>query len=576
MSFNQLNLLPLVIVGLVIFWLATLRAEKKYYQWVLDHWFFKQSLLSKVSSIFYFLGFTFLLLALLDLRGKEQRVTGKSVDQKTVVLIDASASMLAEDVRPNRFEKATLLAKHFIKKAVGHQVSVVVFSDGQKRIVPFTKDMDLVEARLNTLKELDLDRGGTGLSMALQESIQYFINSEQRPFGNILVITDAEETDGGLNLNVPDGISVAIVGVGTAKGAPIPIRNSRGVFRGNKKFKGETVISKLDETFLKKLGEKIKHFQYWVASSYSLPTEQILNFFSRSYKTKKSEDDFRIKPVLANYLLLPGVFMLILAFVMKNGKSFAVAALLICSMDSFGNNSPPEPQKNEVILELEERFARNELGPKGKKKLASELLRQGFSEEATTLYKEVLPETITDENSVEKFNLGAAQLKAGKVKDGLKTYTELVDYLENNTSENNLDLLEKSKLNMLKAIQTQTQKKKQQNKNSKSKEEKGKNQENKDKDQGEGQSKDQKDQKDQKGQGQGNKKDKKKNEDKSDQEKNQKKERDKKDGKGESGKNEKQKVPSILKQLLSDDNQLQKKVIDANTVKGKARDKKDW
>ena len=576
MSFNQLNLLPLVIVGLVIFWLATLRAEKKYYQWVLDHWFFKQSLLSKVSSIFYFLGFTFLLLALLDLRGKEQRVTGKSVDQKTVVLIDASASMLAEDVRPNRFEKATLLAKHFIKKAVGHQVSVVVFSDGQKRIVPFTKDMDLVEARLNTLKELDLDRGGTGLSMALQESIQYFINSEQRPFGNILVITDAEETDGGLNLNVPDGISVAIVGVGTAKGAPIPIRNSRGVFRGNKKFKGETVISKLDETFLKNLGEKIKHFQYWVASSYSLPTEQILSFFSRSYKTKKSEDDFRIKPVLANYLLLPGVFMLILAFVMKNGKSFAVAALLICSMDSFGNNSPPEPQKNEVILELEERFARNELGPKGKKKLASELLRQGFSEEATTLYKEVLPETITDENSVEKFNLGAAQLKAGKVKDGLKTYTELVDYLENNTSENNLDLLEKSKLNMLKAIQTQTQKKKQQNKNSKSKEEKGKNQENKDKDQGEGQSKDQKDQKDQKGQGQGNKKDKKKNEDKSDQEKNQKKERDKKDGKGESGKNEKQKVPSILKQLLSDDNQLQKKVIDANTVKGKARDKKDW
>jgi len=50
MSFNQLNLLPLVIVGLVIFWLATLRAEKKYYQWVLDHWFFKQSLLSKLLS----------------------------------------------------------------------------------------------------------------------------------------------------------------------------------------------------------------------------------------------------------------------------------------------------------------------------------------------------------------------------------------------------------------------------------------------------------------------------------------------------------------------------------------------
>jgi Ca-activated chloride channel family protein len=198
--------------------------------------------------------------------------------------------MLAEDVRPNRFEKASLLAKHFIKKAVGHQISIVVFSDGQKRIVPFTNDMDLIEARLNALKELDLERGGTGLSLAIQESIQYFVDSEKRPFGNILVLTDAEETDGGLDLDVPEGISVGVVGVGTAKGAPIPMRSSRGVFSGNKKHQGKTVISKLDEEYLKKLGTEIEHFKYWVASSYSLPTEKILGFFNRAFKTKNAKD----------------------------------------------------------------------------------------------------------------------------------------------------------------------------------------------------------------------------------------------------------------------------------------------
>ncbi|MBC77368.1 MAG: hypothetical protein CME64_15290 [Halobacteriovoraceae bacterium] len=577
MSFNYIEYLPLVVLGIAAFWLMTIKVEKKYYSWVLTHWFYKQSLASKLSSVFFFAGFSFLLLALLDLRGPEERVTGKSSDQKTVVLIDASASMLAEDVRPNRFEKATLLAKHFIKKAVGHQVSVVVFSDGQKRIVPFTKDMDLVEARLNTLKGLDLERGGTGLSMAIQESIQYFINSEQRPFGNILVITDAEETEGGLKLKVPDGISVAVVGVGTAKGGPIPIRNSRGVFRGNKKFRGETVISKLDESFLKQLGQEIKHFKYWVASSYSLPTEEILRFFRRSFKTKKTEDDFRVRPVLANYMMVPGVVFLIAAFMLKNLKSFVMVMLLIVSMNTFGQDKK-EPEKNKVIVDLEERFARNELGVEGKKKLASELLKQGFSEEASKLYEEILHKDINNNNAIEKFNLGSAYLKSGKIQEGLKIYTDLIDHLESDASGKNQELLQKAKLNMLKAIHAQASQKNnksQKNDKKQKKDEKGKDK--KQKGQDGGQSKDQKESKDQGQQkDKKDKKDKDESKDPSDSNKNQDQKNKQKNDQAKDGKAKKDKVPSILKQLLSDDNQLQKKVIDANTVKGKSREKKDW
>ena len=286
MTFLNMSWLPLVLIAWGAFWFLVFKSEKKYFAWVADHWFLKRSFPSLLSSYFYFGGFALILLALMDPRGPEKLITGKVGDQKTVLLIDASASMLAEDVRPNRFEKAALLAKHFIKKSAGHQISVVVFSDGQKRIVPFTNDKDLVEARLDTLGNLDLERGGTGLSLALQETIQYFKDSDSAAFGNILILTDAEETDGGFDLEVPDGISVAVVGIGTAKGAPIPLRSPRGGFRGNKKHNGQTVITKLDETFLKSLGEKIEHFKYWVATSYTLPTEDILEFFNRSMKTK--------------------------------------------------------------------------------------------------------------------------------------------------------------------------------------------------------------------------------------------------------------------------------------------------
>lgn len=168
MTFLNLKFLPLIVLAIALMWFATFRLEKKYFQWILDHWFFRRSKLSKISSFLYFLGFTLILSSLLDLRGPEKRVTGKVSDQKTIILIDTSASMLAEDVRPNRFEKAILLAKHFMKKAAGHQISVVVFSDGQKRIIPFTKDRDLLEARLDTLDRLNLERGEINITSSEQ------------------------------------------------------------------------------------------------------------------------------------------------------------------------------------------------------------------------------------------------------------------------------------------------------------------------------------------------------------------------------------------------------------------------
>lgn len=585
MTFLNLEYLPYILGGLAVFMIALLRSEKKYFKWIEDHWFLRRAFASKLASVFYCAGFALILLALLDLRGPEERVTGKTSDQKTIVLIDASASMLAEDVRPNRFSKAALLAKHFIKKAVGHQVSVVVFSDGQKRIVPFTNDIDLVEARLDTLESLDLDRGGTGLSMAIQESIQYFINAENRPFGNILVLTDAEETDGGLSLDVPEGVSVAVIGIGTAKGAPIPVRNSRGVFQGNKKHQGETVITKLDETFLKKLGEEVEHFKYWVASSYTIPTEEVLSFFSRSMKTKTSKNDFRIRPVLANYLLVPGALALIISFLLKNLRSFAMIFLLIASTDTYPrplhqDGQKEEPEKTKEILELEKRFAKNELESKGKKKLATELLKNGFPEEAKKLYEEVLGDQVSDANAEDVFNLGAAQFKSRDLKGGMKTYSELAEYLEKNPGGANKELLEKTKKNVLKAIEAQ-------DKSQKGKQDDSKNQ--KDQNEQEGQSGDSggegEKKENSKGQDdQGKEKEKENENGKDDKEKdgeNGKKDKDKnrnKDDKDSQGgeKMDKEKMPSILKQLMSDDNQLQKKVIDADTVERKTREKKDW
>ncbi len=87
MKFMQTEYIIPVIITVLILIFSFYKIEKKFFQWVYVHWFFKRSFTNKISSVFYFIGFFVLSLALLDLRGPEKNITGKVSDQKTMILI---------------------------------------------------------------------------------------------------------------------------------------------------------------------------------------------------------------------------------------------------------------------------------------------------------------------------------------------------------------------------------------------------------------------------------------------------------------------------------------------------------
>ena len=521
------------------------------------------------------LSISFFLLSLLDLRGKEVQVNSKTSDERTIILIDTSASMSVEDVRPNRFEKALLLVKHYVRKAVGQKIAVIVFSDGQKTIVPFTDDFNLLNARIETLKNLSLSRGGTGLSLAIQESIQYFKDTAEEPKGNILIFSDAEENDGGIEISVPASVSVAVVGVGTARGGPIPIRNKQGVFKGNKKFKGKEVVSKLNESFLKDLGKKIKNYNFWIATSYSLPTSEILSFFSKAADTRDSENQFRIRPVLLEFLLIPAFVFLMLSSLFRMRKAYISS--LIVFMFLFQPNlsraeEKEEPVKSAKTLAMEQAFIQGELTDEEKKAYASSLLEDNFPEQAEMLYDEVLKPKIDKKNLSHHFNKATAQLKNKKIGTAIENYKEILSHLEKNPNEKYKDIEKVSKENLLKALMSQQGQGSGKGEDSDEKDDKKDSKESDKSDEG----KPKKDDKKEDGKDQDNKNDEK--DKKPDESKNNDKDKQKED-KSESSdekKKRKKKLPALLKQLLSDDNKLQKKMIDAETTERKKRDQKDW
>ena len=252
-----------------------------------------------------------------------------------------------------------------------------------------------------------------------------------------------------------------------------------------------------------------------------------------------------------------------------------------------------QPEIPKPVLEKLDQLRRGELNQLEKLKLADELQRAGAKTEAVALYQENLPMDGNKQNLPPEayLNYGTALLEKGEEKKGLEVYEKLNSSMDPKSPKTQ-KIKEMMEKNVVSFFQVQEQKKQQEKKEQKE------NKENKDKqDQKDGQSgqsgseqKDQKgsgqkpqDQKDKKDQGKDPKdqkdKDKDKEENKPDEKDQDKQDKEKSPQDGEKSKLPPPKMPPKLKQLMSDDRQLQLKVIEQGTRdmnRRNSRENKDW
>ena len=585
MNFLYWKWFPLILLGASCFVFYIIKYELSYFKWIKKYWFFEENRVSKIRRIFYLSGFIFLSLALLDLRGPREKIELEVPEQKTIIVIDASASMLVEDVRPNRFKKSLLIARHFIKKAAGHRISLVLFSDTQKNLVPFTDDIDLLDSRVAGLESTDINSGGSNIAQALMEALQYFKTNggTSEIKGNILLFTDGEENEEILKLNIPEGISLGVVGIGTLKGGVIPIRDQRGILRGYKNYNDERVVSKLNEKFLKDMANLAIHYKYWIASSYTLPTEEVLAFFRASYEEILSKGTVHIFPVKLEYVALPGIILLILANILSMHRTFKTLSLVFFSFifataltsPSILANEEKEKKPSTLNYDLWKRHKLGELNTLESVKLAENLLENEEYELALNLYEENINIETASPESMMNYAISLA-----KMKQTLKAL-KIFEKLSGKIKQEEYSYLSREDLqqNILFALQNQSNQENKQSKDEKQKNnenDEGKNQEKKQNQQEKGeQEEDKQDQNESEDKGQEKNQDENQDE-KKDNEQNAQKEENSRDGDSQEEKSETAKIPAILKQILDDDRELQKKFIDTSTKNPQKNQHKDW
>ncbi len=605
MNFTNTQYLPHIIAAGIFLFILFTYLNRKYFTWVKTYWFFERSWMSRVSSLVYIVSLFLMMASLLDLRGPEEKVKTNLPDQKTIIILDSSASMLSEDIRPSRFGKAIQLARHFVKNAAGHQISIVLFSDIQKRLIPFTDDIDLLDSRLAALEKTNAVSGGSNISQAIAEATGYFQTEDQKTAsGNILVFTDAEESEGAFDADLGSNVNLAVVGIGTVKGGNIPLRWEDGSFRGYKTVKGEPVITRLDEEYIKKIGRNVKNYKYWIANSYSLPTDEIMNFFRGSYNKTNGKGDMRVRPVFSHLILIPAIILYCVSILLGRFASFkTVMSILLVSATLSSGAFAQEEDKTElppIPAHLKKDIDKMKSGKSDRKeilKVAEGFLKNNDDVRATELYKEY---SKSDDDQEVQFNHATALLKSNKLDEAMPIIQEI---FKNSKNE---ELKDKLRNNILLTMNSEGKSKDKNKKDDKKEDKKdGESDKNdkKDDQNKDGESGDKKDDKSKDGKGQdkqdqkNSKSDKQKDQDKKDEKDKQDKDKDKKDPKdldkpdrpepSPQTLQEKEKMieqkrkmvktPAMVKQILNDDRELQKRMMDTTTnERGSSKPKRDW
>lgn len=200
---------------------------------------------------------------------------GMKVDTRTrqgieaVIAVDVSNSMMAQDVKPSRLDKAKMLFSNMVDGMQDDKVGIVVFAGDAFIQLPITSDYVSAKLFLDNMQPGMVAMQGTDLRRAIDLAGNCFTKDENSSKA-IFIITDGEDHEGGAveaaEAAAERGIQVYVLGIGAPSGAPIPMGEGGKYLTDNE---GNTVITKLNEQMCRDVAQAGKGAYIYVDNSSS-------------------------------------------------------------------------------------------------------------------------------------------------------------------------------------------------------------------------------------------------------------------------------------------------------------------
>lgn len=267
------------------------------------------------------LAFAFMILALARPRYGKANVEVVTKGIEVVVVMDVSNSMRAQDILPNRLEKAKRLAGNLFEKLNNHKMGLVLFAGTAYQHLPLTTDLASARMLLDNVSTDIIRSQGTDMGAAIDIAMRSF--SEDNEAGKAIVfITDSEDHQGeaaeAAKRAAEMGINIFVLGIGTERGAPIPLPGRASEYHRDRN--GEVVVSKLDDSIGKTLAENGRGM-YMRVDNTNNAEKALQAELDKLKKTEISRYDYSMYHDIYHYFLWPSLLLLIIDMLILPGKS---------------------------------------------------------------------------------------------------------------------------------------------------------------------------------------------------------------------------------------------------------------
>lgn len=173
---------------------------------------------------------------------------------ETIICMDISNSMLAEDVTPSRLDRAKMMVENLVDHFTNDKIGLIVFAGDAFVQLPITSDYVSAKMFLSGIDPSLIATQGTDIAAAITLATHSF--TQQEGVGKaVIVITDGEDHEGGAMEAAKDardkGMNVYVLGIGSTSGAPIPMGNGEYL----KDNSGQTVMTGLNDAMCRQLAD---------------------------------------------------------------------------------------------------------------------------------------------------------------------------------------------------------------------------------------------------------------------------------------------------------------------------------
>lgn len=392
---------------------------------------------------------------------EDVKITGLDI----LILLDLSQSMATEDVLPSRLSKAKHFVRSILDRIGNDRVGIIGFAGTSYLASPLTTDTDYVREVLETLDPSSIQNQGTDIGLALETAKRAFERGAENPQDTstelasqvLILLSDGESHEAAADQVATElgksGVRVLVVGIGTEKGGPIPIRDARGELQGHKRGPdNQPVISQFNADVLRGLSKQANGL-YWDMSPSGAEVDEMANEINRLQRTDLSDQKRTTYHERFQWPLAAAIVVLLIQLLLRESKSkksvlgillyFTISSMQYADASSLHtyleNNKGVQAREEGKLQDAIQHFGNAQAVDPG----SPELL---FNQGTILLDQKNIPDAITGfeqsaHNAIKMgnpglaarslFNLGTAHQLNGKSDQAIQAYLRAIESAHN-------------------------------------------------------------------------------------------------------------------------------------------------